>query len=129
MLPCKVSRLPGGSISFGLSGWLAVTRGVAGGLAVFLRAGAFAMDAVVFADFVGGIIGVVGPLKEIVFFSGTASGTEVTGALAGAGLSVTGGSTLAAVRPGETLGTIEAILSFSTSTYPKSVFTLNMLSS
>jgi len=96
MLPCKVSRLPGGSISFGLAGWPAVISGVAGGLAVGLRAGAFAMDAALVAPFVGGTIGVEGPLKEIVFFSGTASDTGVTGALVGTGLSAVGGSVLAA---------------------------------
>src|ERR1700730_18609878 len=81
MLPCKVSRLPGGSVSFGWMGWLVVTSVVAGGLSVGLRAGAFAMDAALLAVFAGGTIGVEGPLKEIekVFFSGTASGTKGTG--------------------------------------------------
>ena len=97
-LPCNVSRLAGGSISFGLAGWLVVTSAAAGGLAVALRAGAFAIDALLFAAFVGGTIGVVDPLKEIgtVFFSGTASDTGVTGALVGTGLSAVGGSVLAA---------------------------------
>src|ERR1700681_1584396 len=163
MLPCKVSRLPGGSISFGLMGWLVVTSAVASGLAEAFKGGAFALDAALLAVFAGGTIGVEGPLKEIetVFFSGTASDTAATGVgcamvtgagreggrvsfcatlamgfdgavsdLAAAGFSAAaGGSTFAALRPAVTLGTMEAILSFSTSTNPKSVFTLNMLSS
>src|ERR1700736_1540261 len=155
MLPCKVSRLPAGSISFGLAGWIVVTSGAAGALAVPLRAGAFAIVAAVLAALVGGTTGVEGPLKEIVFFSGTASDTEETGAgcemavgveregrrvsfcatlaagfyyaasgLAAAGFSATtGGSDFAALRPDVTFGTMEAILFFSTSTNPKSVFT------
>src|ERR1700680_3494679 len=78
-LPCNVSRLPGGSISFGLVGWLVVTSGAAGGLAAPLRDGALAMDTVLVAVFAGGKVGVGGPLKEIVVFSGTGSDTAVTG--------------------------------------------------
>jgi len=63
-----------------------VTRVVAGGLAVALRFGAFAIDAVLFAALAGGSIGVVGPLKEIGtgFFSGSASEAEVMGGWCGA---------------------------------------------
>src|ERR1700686_3477668 len=129
MLPCNASRLAGGSISFGLVGWSVVTSVATGGLAVGLSAGGFAMEAALFMAFVGGTIGVVGPVKEIVFFSGTASGADTAAALADAGLSVAGGSVFAALCAAVTLGTMEAILSFSTNTYPKSVFTLNMLSS
>src|SRR3984893_15564769 len=161
MLPCKVSRLPGGSISFGLAGWLVVTSVVAGGLAEGLRAGALAMVAALFAVLTGGTIGGDGALKEIVFFSGTASDTEATGegcamvtgvereggrvsfcatlaagfdgaasGLTDAGFSAAAeGSPFAALRADVTLGTMEAILFFSTSTNPKSVLTLNMLSS
>src|ERR1700686_1505428 len=98
VLPCNVSRLVGGSISFGLTGWSVVTSVATGGLAVALRAGALPIDAALFVAFVGGTIGVVGPLKEIGtgFFSGTASDTEVAPALATAGLSAAGGSTFAA---------------------------------
>src|ERR1700693_3581921 len=79
MLPCRVSRLSGGTISFGLAGWLAVTSVVAGGLALALRVGAFAIVAAPCADLVGGTIGVEGPVKEMVFFSGSGSDTEATG--------------------------------------------------
>ena len=63
-----------------------MTSVVAGGLAVALRFGAFAIDPVLFAAIVGGSIGVVGPLKEIGtgFFSGGASEAEVTGGWRGA---------------------------------------------
>src|ERR1700686_2246047 len=93
MLPCNVSRLAGGSISFGLAGWSVVTSVATGGLAVGLSAGGFATDAALFVAFVGGTIGVVGPLKEIGtgFFSGTDSDTEAPGTLADAGLSAAGG--------------------------------------
>src|ERR1700733_2923393 len=64
--------------SFGLAGWLVVTRVAAGALAVVFRAGAFAMDSFL-AALVWGTIGVEGPEKEIVFFSGTGSDTEATG--------------------------------------------------
>src|SRR4029077_1180256 len=106
-LPCKVSRLAGGSTSFGLAGWSVVTSAAVGGLAVALRAGAFAIDALLFAAFVGGTIGVVDPLKEIVFFSGTAAGAEAIGAgtLAAVGFSAAGGSAFEALRPAVTLGT------------------------
>src|ERR1700692_4598213 len=97
MLPCKVSRLAGGSMSLGFGGWSVVTSVATGGLAVGLSAGGFAMEAAPFLAFVGGTIGAVGPLKEIVFFSGTTSGADTAAPLADAGFSAAGGSAFAAL--------------------------------
>src|ERR1700730_6257993 len=131
MLPCKVSRLPGGSISFGLAGWLVVTSVVAGGLAEGLRAGALAMVAALFAVLIGGTTGVEGEGGRVSFCATLAAGFDgAASGLTDAGFSAAAeGSPFAALRADVTLGTMEAILFFSTSTNPKSVLTLNMLSS
>src|SRR5271167_3245838 len=133
------SRIAGGSGSFGAAGCAAAAASDGAGAAVGAPiAGATA--------FVFVLVGTSGFTAAFVIFGAVFSRFAVAGsadltlafvaAVVPSADDATAGSVFAAgvlsffgVSPAGVDGTIDAILSFSTSTYPKSVLTLNMLSS
>src|ERR1700730_3660459 len=81
MLPCKASRFAGGSISFGLTGWIGVTTGavgVEGGLVVALATEMFPGVELPLAE------SLVGEAFAVVL----ASGGDKTGFFSGAGFGI-----------------------------------------
>src|SRR5580698_8442003 len=144
------SRIAGGSGSFGAAGCAVEAASVGAGVAagpemagatafVFVAAGTsgFAsvlpnfgtilscfIDAPGSADFAVAFFAVAVPSAEDATAGSAFGSAFVAGSFFAAGVLSVFGVSLAGVD-----GTIDAILSFSTSTYPKSVLTLNILSS
>src|SRR5208282_3773252 len=143
------SRIAGGSGSFGAAGWAADAAspgagavvgapiaGATGFVFVFAGTSGFTAALVIFgvafscfpvagsADFALAFVAAVVPSADDATAGSVFGAASVAGSFFVAGVLSFFGVSLAGVD-----GTIDAILSFSTRTYPKSVLTLNMLSS